>query len=74
MAFQEVSGLDSLDLSTNTARSMLDIVDNLKNIEILENVPVEKEIVERVIKGNNCEFVRLCDVTSNTGCSDGEYQ
>ena len=78
MAFQEVSGLDSLDLSTNTsatARSMLDIVDDLKNIEILENVPVEKdEIVERVIKGNNCEFVRLCDVTSNTGCSDGEYQ
>merc|ERR1719431_639230 len=72
---KEVSGLDSLDLSTNTsatARSMLDIVDDLKNIEILENVPVEKdEIVERVIKGNNCEFVRLCDVPSNTGCSDG---
>ena len=80
VAFQEVSGLDSLDLSTPTntsatARSMLDIVDDLKNIEILENVPVEKdEIVERVIKGNNCEFVRLCDVTSNTGCSDGEYE
>merc|ERR1719312_2444478 len=74
---KEVAGLNSLNISTPsntsaTARSLLDIVDDLNNIEILENVPVEKdEIVERVIKGNNCEFVRLCDVTNNTGCSDG---
>merc|ERR1719317_1894366 len=63
---KEVAGLNSLNISTPTntsatARSLLDVVDDLNNIEILE----------RVIKGNNCEFVRLCDVTNNTGCSDG---
>merc|ERR1719320_549258 len=62
---KEVAGLNSLNISTPTNTSAT-------ARSLLEDVPVEKDkIVERVIKGNNCEFVRLCDVTNNTGCSDG---
>lgn len=74
---KEVSGLNAVDLSASTnsslsAKSMLDIVDGLGDIEVHENVLVEKdEVVERVIRGKNCEFIRICDVTSNSGCSDG---
>ena len=46
--------------------------DDLENIDIVDDIPVTKpneaEVAERVIRGNDCEFVKLCNVT----CSDGE--
>merc|ERR1711892_1121808 len=45
--------------------------EDLENIDIVDNIPVAKpneaEVAERVIRGNDCEFVKLCNVT----CSDG---
>merc|ERR1712106_543266 len=45
--------------------------DDLENIDIVDDIPVikpnEAEVAERVIRGNDCEFVKLCSVT----CSDG---
>ena len=49
-------------------------MERLDDIEIIESTPVEEpSIAERVIRGNDCEFIKICDVTSNTGCSNGKY-
>ena len=72
-----MSGLGSVDLSRASAsyfRSMFkDIWDELEYIEIIEDTAVaEPRAAGRVIKGDDCEYIKLCDVTSNAGCSDGE--
>merc|ERR1711892_327711 len=45
--------------------------EDLETIDIIDDIPVAKpneaEVVERVIRGNDCEFVKLCNVP----CSDG---
>ena len=44
------------------------------DIEIIEDIPIaQPRAAGRVIKGDDCEYIKICDVTNNTGCSDGEY-
>jgi len=30
-----------------------------------------KDSNERILKGNNCEYISICDITANSQCSDG---
>merc|ERR1712106_890870 len=78
-----VTGLSSLDLSSSSnssassnssslSKSVFESFnDDFENINIVDDIPVakpnESEVAERVIRGNDCEFVKLCNVT----CSDG---
>ena len=80
---KQVSGLSSVDLSSSSSnssssffRSMFkDIMEEFEDIEIIENTPVaEPRAAGRVLKGNDCEYIKICDVTNNTGCSDGEHE
>ena len=81
--FQVVSGLSSLNLtsSSNTSSSSNNstffksvFLEKLDDKNIIESIPVEEPTVAKgVIRGNDCEFVKICEVTSNTGCSNGKY-
>ena len=31
-----------------------------------------KDSNERILKGNNCEYISICDITANSQCSDGK--
>ena len=43
-------------------------------MEEFEDIPVaQTRAAGRVIKGDDCEYIKICDVANNTGCSDGEY-
>ena len=39
------------------------------------NYEPEKRTIEgRVYTGNDCEYIKLCSITANAGCTDGEYK
>jgi hypothetical protein len=62
----------SLSLNNSTFFKSV-LLEKLDDKDIIESIPVEERTVaERVIRGNDCEFIKICDVTSNIGCSDGK--
>ena len=68
------SSSNSSSSSNNSTFFKSVFLEKLDDKDIIESTPVdEPTVVERVIRGNDCEFIKICDVTSNTGCSDGKY-
>ena len=50
------------------------ITQEFEEIEIVEKThePEQRSVSGRVIKGNDCEYIKLCSITSNDGCTDGK--
>ena len=40
--------------------------------EILEKSDKQLSATGRVLTGNDCEYIKLCSVTANEDCNDGE--
>ena len=73
LSMQTVPGLSDGDLTSSTfLRSLLE---EFKDIEIIEdNTEAEVKAQERVLKGDACEFIKLCDINRNSGCSHGKQR
>ena len=75
---QEVAGLGSLNISASNSSSGSSngsfLRSEFENIltESIEMVQSDtNDISERIVRANDCEFIRICDVTDSDGCSDG---
>ena len=73
LSMQTVPGLSDVDLTSSTFfRSLLE---EFKEIEIIEeNTEADVKLQERVLKGDACEFIKICDINSNSGCSHGKQR
>jgi len=76
---KEVAGLDSLNISASNSSSGSSngsfLRSEFENIltESIEMVQSDSnDISERIVRANDCEFIRICDVTDSDGCSDGK--
>ena len=48
-------------------------MDELEDIELIEShVEEQPRAAGRIIKGEDCEYIRLCDVPNNPGCTNGK--
>ena len=47
-----------------------------EEVEIMERLPSPylRTATGRVIKGSDCEYIKIGSITANTGCTDGKDQ
>jgi len=69
---EEVPDLRNVDLSSSFRTIFKGILAELEEIEMIESrVEDQPRAAGRIIKGDDCEFIRLCDIPSNPGCTNG---
>ena len=50
------------------------ILEEYDEVEIVEETaePEQRAATGRVITGKDCEYIKLCSITANSGCTNGE--